>query len=82
MADLRERVIGSPEISTDGFKPYQPAIRSEFENSAHGIINKTYSVTHLSVKEASRRYSPAAVLSVAREAVYGVPAEISTVSVR
>src|SRR5260370_31636669 len=25
--DLRERVIGAPEISTDGFRPYQAAIR-------------------------------------------------------
>src|SRR5947209_4293374 len=25
MADLAERVLGAPEISTDGFKPYQPA---------------------------------------------------------
>ncbi len=78
MADLRERVIGSPEISTDGFKPYQPAVRSEFKNSAHGVINKTYSVTHLAVKAAQHRYSPAAVIAVEREAVYGVPAEIST----
>src|SRR3954468_15705607 len=28
MQDLRERVLGSPEISTDGFTPYQPAVRS------------------------------------------------------
>jgi IS1 family transposase len=78
IADLRERVLGSPEISTDGFKPYQPAVRTEFKNSAHGIINKTYSVTHLAVNQASHRYSPAAVIAVEREAVYGVPAEIST----
>jgi hypothetical protein len=78
IADLRERVLGAPEISTDGFKPYQPAIRTEFRNSAHGVINKTFSVTHLAVKEASRRYSPAAVIAVEREAVYGVPVEIST----
>jgi len=26
--DLRERVLGAPEISTDGFLPYQNAIRS------------------------------------------------------
>jgi IS1 family transposase len=25
--DLRERVLGSPEISTDGYTPYRPAIR-------------------------------------------------------
>src|SRR5258707_15329600 len=31
--DLRERVLGSPEISSDGFLPYQPAIRDAFRNS-------------------------------------------------
>src|SRR5947209_19711500 len=42
------------------------------------VITKTYSVTHLAVKEASRRYSPAAVIAVERDVVSGVPAEIST----
>jgi IS1 family transposase len=79
IADLRQRVIGSPEISTDGFRPYQNAIRAEFGNRiAHGVINKTYSVTHLAVKEAARRYSPAQVVAVARDVISGVPAEIST----
>jgi IS1 family transposase len=76
--DLRGRVIGSPEISTDGFLPYQPAIRDAFKNSAHGVINKTYSVTHLTVNQAQHRYSPAAVIAVAREAVRGEPEQIST----
>jgi IS1 family transposase len=76
--DLRGRVIGSPEISTDGFLPYQPAIRDAFPNSAHGVINKTYSVTHLTVNQAQHRYSPAAVIAVAREAVRGEPEQIST----
>ncbi len=54
IADLRERVIGLPEISTDGFLPYKNAIRAEFGNRiAHGVVNKTYSVTHLAVKEAA-----------------------------
>jgi IS1 family transposase len=75
VADLRERVIGLPEISTDGFKPYQNAIRAEFGNRiAHGVVDKTYSVTHIGMKEAARRYSPAQVVAVARD----VPAEIST----
>lgn len=78
MADLRDRVLGSPEISTDGFKPYQPAVRSQFSNSPHGVINKTFSVTHLNIHQAQHRYSPAAVIAVQREAVYGVPAEICT----
>lgn len=79
IADLRERVIGSPEISTDGFKPYQNAIRAEFGNRiAHGVVNKTYSVTHIGLKEAARRYSPAQVVAVAYDVVSGVPADIST----
>lgn len=77
--DLRQRIIGAPEISTDGFHPYKNAIRDAFAgNAAHGIVNKTYSVTHLAVTEASRRYSPAAVVAVSREAISGVPLEIST----
>ncbi len=71
--DLRSRVIGQPEISTDGFHPYRPAIRDAFGDSAsHGVIVKTYSVTHL-VKEAQGRYSPAAVVAVSKEVVSGEP---------
>jgi hypothetical protein len=78
IADLRERVIGYPEISTDGFHPYKSAIRDAFSGrAAHGQIVKTYSVTHLAVKEASRRYSPAQVIAVERDVVSGVPAQIS-----
>src|SRR6185312_9303704 len=77
--DLRERVIGAPEISTDGWHHYKPAIRDAFgKRAAHGVINKTYSVTHLNVNEASRRYSPAAVIAVERQAVAGLPEQIST----
>jgi IS1 family transposase len=76
--DLRERVIGLPEISTDGFLPYKNAIRDAFGNRvAHGTITKTYSVTNLGTA-AAVRYSPAQVVAVAREVVSGVPAEIST----
>lgn len=77
--DLRERVIGAPEISTDGFLPYQNAIRDAFNGRAHhGVIVKTYSVTNLAVKDAARRYSPAQVVAVARDVVSGAPAHIST----
>src|ERR1700710_2866394 len=71
--DRRSRVIGQPEISTDGFHPYRVAIRDAFGDGAlHGVITKTYSVTHL-VKEAQGRYSPAAVVAVSREVVTGDP---------
>lgn len=77
--DLRERVLGAPEISTDGFHPYRPAIRDAFGNRvAHGVVAKTYSVTNLATPEASRRYSPAPVVAVNYDVVSGVPAEIST----
>ena len=77
--DLRQRVIGSPEISTDGLHFYKNAIRDAFgDNTSHGVINKTYSVTHLNVSEASRRYSPAQVVAVERQVIAGMPVEIST----
>jgi IS1 family transposase len=71
--DLRSRVIGQPEISTDGFKPYLTAVRDAFGDSAsHGVIVKTYSVTNLA-KDAVTRYSPAQVVAVSREVVSGDP---------
>jgi IS1 family transposase len=79
IADLRQRVIGLPEISTDGFLPYQNSIRAEFGNRiAHGVVNKTYSVVNLGVKDAARRYSPAQVVAVEYDVVSGVPSQIST----
>src|SRR6202142_1136777 len=78
--DLRGRVIGQPEISTDGFHPYRVAIRDAFGDTAsHGVIVKTYSVTHL-VKEAQGRYSPAAVVAVSREVVSGDPEQYVSTS--
>jgi hypothetical protein len=78
--DLRSRVIGQPEISTDGFLPYRPAIRDAFGDIAsHGVIVKTYSVTHF-VKEAQGRYSPAAVVAVSREVVSGDPEQYVSTS--
>jgi IS1 family transposase len=71
--DLRGRVIGQPEISTDGFLPYRNSIRDTFGDTAsHGVIVKTYSVTHL-VKEAQGRYSPAEVVAASKEVVSGEP---------
>lgn len=78
--DLRSRVIGQPEISTDGFHPYLVAIRDAFgPNASHGVIVKTYSVTHL-VKEAQGRYSPAAVVAVSRDVVSGDPEQYVSTS--
>ena len=75
--DLRGRVLGAPEISTDGYGPYKLSVRDAFRNSAHGVIVKTVSVVDLR-QAAAHRYSPAELVAVAREAIQGVPAEIST----
>ena len=73
--NIRQRVIGVTETSTVGYGPYRNAIQDAFGNRmAHGTLTKIYSVTHLSVTEASR-YSPAAVIAVARDVVSGLPAE-------
>lgn len=79
LQDIRARVIGAPEISTDGLSFYRQAVRDAFGSRAvHGVVQKTYSVTHLNVTEASRRYSPAQVVAVEYVAESGVPAQIST----
>jgi IS1 family transposase len=75
--DLRGRVLGAPEISTDGWHSYKLSVRDAFRKSAHGVIVKTLAVTDLR-KDAAHRYSPCAVVSVSREVMQGVPAEIST----
>jgi len=76
--DIRERVIGNPEISTDSWSPYQPAIRSAFGPKAiYGQITKTYRVTDLR-RSPAHRYSPAEVVAVERNVVSGVPGHIST----
>jgi IS1 family transposase len=75
--DLRGRVLGAPEISTDGWPSYSLSIRDAFRNSAHGVIVKTVAVVDLR-QSAAHRYSPAEVVAVSREAIQGVPAEICT----
>jgi IS1 family transposase len=77
ITDLRERVIGTPEISTDGLVWYEPAIRHAFgQQIAYGQILKSY-VGEPPV-DAARRYSPGTVVAVERRAVSGEPAHIST----
>jgi IS1 family transposase len=77
VADLRERVIGAPEISTDGLHYYETAIRFAFGNRvAYGQIVKTY--VGEPPKDAARRYSPGTVVAVNRQVISGVPSQIST----
>lgn len=77
VADLRERVIGTPEISSDGLHYYETAVRFAFGNRvAYGQIVKSY--VGEPPKDAARRYSPGTVVAVNRQVISGVPAHIST----
>ena len=76
--DLRERVIGLPEISTDGFLPYKNAIRDAFGNRiAHGDNYQDLQRNQLRDRCRCPLFT-SAVVAVTRNVVSGVPAEIST----
>jgi IS1 family transposase len=78
ISDLRERVLGAPEISADAFRAYPRAIEAEFGANVHfGTIDKKYAADPGSI-EAWRRYSPGNVVAVERRVVSGYPLTIST----
>jgi IS1 family transposase len=75
--DLRARVLGAPEISSDAFRAYPIAIELAFKGECDfGTIDKQYAAE--AAIEARRRYSPAAVVGVTRKVVHGSPVYIST----
>jgi IS1 family transposase len=77
VADVRERVLGAPEISTDAFNQYPNAVEAAFGvDCTFGTIEKHYSAPQ--AVEAARRYSPAEVVSISTRAVVGRPSHIST----
>ena len=76
--DLRERVIGAPEISTDGFLPYQRYPQRVPRQGPSRPDRKDLQRHQPGRKDAARRYSPAEVISVERDVVSGTPVNIST----
>jgi IS1 family transposase len=77
VADLRERVIGAPEISSDAYNQYPVAVEMAFGiDVSYGTVEKHYAADR--AVEAARRYSPAQVVGVTREEVFGRPRHIST----
>jgi IS1 family transposase len=75
--DLRDRVLGRPEISTDAFNPYHNAIDDAFgADCYYGQIIKTYKAEP--PRDAARRYSPGYVVAVSRQAIINEPQHIST----
>jgi IS1 family transposase len=76
--DVRARVLGAPEISTDGLPAYPWAIERAFNTQcSHGVIVKEYAAFETGA-EAARRYSPGDVVSVQVQRVVGEPEMIST----
>ncbi|MFO1185376.1 MAG: transposase [Bauldia sp.] len=76
LGDLRSRVLGKPEISSDGFVPYDSYVPVYFDGSPYGQIIKHLAVQ--ATKDAARRYAPGRVVAVQRYAVVGEPEHIST----
>ncbi len=71
MADLRERVLGTPHINSDAWAAYEGAVTSEFRGSDYGQIVKSFQGEP--PKDAARRYSPGWVVAVSKRAVAGSP---------
>ena len=74
MVDLASRVLTSPQITTDGFRQYIPAIDRAFGPDAdYAMCIKEY-LAVCSV-EAARRYSPNTTVAVERIKISGDPDE-------
>jgi len=71
VTDLRARVLGSPMISSDAFRYYEPAIELTFGSQAnYGQIIKRVAPGP-GIAEAARRYSPPPIVAVVRRSVSG-----------
>jgi len=77
LADLRQRVLGAPEISSDGFPAYPDSVERAFgADCSFATIEKHYAAD--GAVEAARRYSPDAVVSVTTRHVVGAQRTVST----
>jgi transposase-like protein len=77
MQDLRDRVTGRPQLSTDGFGAYPDAVRRAFgyQNIDYGVVVKEYENSIDRQMAAAHRYSPGRVKSITKTVVYGQPVE-------
>src|SRR5436309_4441575 len=71
--DLRARVLGCPQITTDGLSHYREAIDWAFgQNVDFAQVEKRYASGD-PTPEAARRYSPVPVISIEKTVVTGTP---------
>jgi IS1 family transposase len=77
--DVRLRVLGTPEISTDGYIPYLKAIDLAFDGQAHhGIVDKQTVFIAKGPDAESDYYAKETLVAVKRSAANGSPRHIST----
>jgi IS1 family transposase len=70
MWDVRQRVIGRPQITTDAHAPYMGAIEIAFgENVDYAQLHKIYGASN----EPETRYSPARIIGCDMKTVIGRP---------
>lgn len=77
-ADVRRRVLGNPEISTDGYAPYVRAVDEAFDGQAsHGIVDKQEVIIAKGL-DADKYYAKQVLVKVERTPISGAPTTIST----
>jgi IS1 family transposase len=70
--DVRQRILGRPQISSDGFSPYVDAIERAFGSEVdYGQIVKVYAGEP--GPDTARRYSPGVVVDVRKAVIAGGP---------
>jgi IS1 family transposase len=76
--DVRRRVLGNPEISTDGYAPYIRAVDEAFDGLAsHGIVDKQ-EVIIAKGPGTEKYYAKQVLVKVERTPISGAPKTIST----
>ena len=71
--DVRYRVLGTPEISTDGYAPYIRAVDEAFDSaSVHDIVDKQEGIIAKG-PDATRYYAKQVLMKVERTAIRGEP---------
>jgi IS1 family transposase len=77
LADLRERIVNRPEISSDGFSAYPEAVERAFGmDCSFAQIIKQYQGEPAA--DTARRYSPGVVVGVQRRWVIGAQRKVCT----
>lgn len=72
-ADVRSRVLGRPQVTTDGFRPYRDALEDAFGRDIHYAT--AVKVFANEEENPEQRYAPGRVISVEKRVVSGSPDE-------